>query len=254
MKLTMLHEYIDENLSKNFIRHSKSPTGAPILFVKKKDGSLRMCVDYRGLNKVTKKNRYPLPLISRLFKQLGSAKIFTKIDLKGTYNFVQMKEGDEWKTTFRARYDHFEYSIMPFGLINVPVVFQHMMNDIFWEYLDHFVVIYLDDILLYSKNKKEHKHHVRLVLEKLQECGLYAKQNKCLFYQSIVEFLGYIVSGNGIIMDGKKIQTIINWITPFSVWDVQCFLGFSNFYWIFIKDYSKIAVPLTCFTRKDKFV
>jgi hypothetical protein len=153
-ELVALREYIDENLSKNFIQHSKSPAGAPILFVKKKDRSLYMCVDYRGVNKVTKKNRYPLLLISGLLEQLGSAKIFTKIDLRGAYNLVQVKEGDEWKTTFRTRYGHFEYSVMPFGLTNAPAVFQHMMNDIFREYLDHFVVIYLDDNKYTPRMKK----------------------------------------------------------------------------------------------------
>ena len=163
MELAALHEYIDENLSKNFIWHSKSHAGTPTLFVKKKDRSLCMCVDYHGLNKVTKKNHYPLPLISELLEQLGNAKIFTKIELRGTYNLVRVKEMDEWKTTFCTRYGYFEYSIMPFGL----VVFQHMMNDIFWVYLDHFVVIYLDDILLYFKNEKEYEHHICLVFEKL---------------------------------------------------------------------------------------
>jgi hypothetical protein len=169
---------------------------------------------------VTKKNRYPLSLILGLLEQLGSAKIFTKIDLKDAYNLVQVKEGDEWKTTFRTRYGHFEYSVISFGLTNVPAVFQHMMNDIFREYLDHFVVIYLDDILIYSKNEEEHEHHVHLVLKKLRERGLYAKQDKCLFHQSMVEFLGYIVSGNGISIDRKKIQTIVDWIAPSSVRDV----------------------------------
>ena len=130
-KLAELQKYIDENLSKNFIQHSKSPAGAPILFVKKKDGSLHICVDYRGLNKATMKNRYPLPLISGFLDQLGKAKIFTKIDLRGTYNLVRIKEGDEWKTTFRTKYGHFEYNVMPFGLTNAPAIFQHMMNNIF---------------------------------------------------------------------------------------------------------------------------
>jgi hypothetical protein len=145
------------------------------LFVKKKDGSLRMYVDYRGLNKVIKKNHYLLPLISGLLEQLGSAKIFTKIDLRGAYNLVRVKEGDEWKTTFRTRYGHFEYSVMSFGLTNAPVTFQHMINDIFQEYLDHFVVIYLDDIIIYSKNEEDHEYHVRLVLKFFRERGLYAK-------------------------------------------------------------------------------
>jgi hypothetical protein len=211
-------------------------------------------VDYRGLNKVIKKNRYLLPLISGLLEQLESARIFIKIDLRGAYNLVRVKEGEEWKTAFRTRYGHFEYSVISFGLINALAIFQHMMNDIFWKYLDHFVVIYLDDILIYSKNEEEYEYHVRLVLEKLREPGLYAKQEKCLFHQSMVEFLDYIVSGDRIPMDEKKIQTILDWIAPSSIRDVQYFLDFANFYRIFIKDYSKIAAPLTCLTRKDKFI
>ena len=251
-ELTELRQYIDENLAKNFIRHSKSPAGAPILFVKKKDGSLRMCVDYRGLNKVTKKNRYPLPLISSLLEQLGSAKIFTKIDLRGAYNLVRIKEGDEWKTAFRTRYGHFEYNVMPFGLTNAPAVFQHMMNDIFREYLDDFIVIYLDDILIFSKNQDEHERHVRLVLEKLRERGLYAKLEKCMFHQLETEFLGYIATTKGLKMDSKKVEAIMGWEVPKTVRDVQCFLGFANFYRVFIKNYSQIATPLPRLTCKDK--
>jgi len=197
-ELAALQDYLDENLVKNFIRHSKSHAGAPILFVKKKDGSLRMCVDYCGLNKVTIKNQYPLPLISGLLNQLGQAKIHTKIDLRGMYNLVRIKEGDEWKTTFRTRYGHFEYNVMPFGLTNAPAIFQHLMNDVFREFLDDFVVCYLDDILVFSKNEEEHINHVRLVLEKLRTTGLYAKLEKCVFHQPQVEFLGYIISGEGL--------------------------------------------------------
>jgi hypothetical protein len=252
IELAELRKYIDENLAKNFIRHSKSPAGAPILFVKKKDGSLRMCVDYRGLNKVTKKNRYPLPLISGLLEQLGRARIFTKIDLRGAYNLVRIKEGDEWKTAFRTRYGHFEYNVMPFGLTNAPAVFQHMMNDIFREHLDDFVVIYLDDILIFSKNEEDHEKHVRIVLEKLRERGLYAKLEKCLFHQTEMEFLGFIATTEGLKMDPKKVEAIMSWEAPKTVRDVQCFLGFANFYRIFIKNYSQVAAPLTRLTCKDK--
>ena len=251
-ELAVLREYIDENLAKNFIRHSKSPAGAPILFVKKKDGSLRMCVDYRGLNKITIKNRYPLPLISGLLDQLGRAKVYTKIDLRGAYNLVRIKGGDEWKTAFRTRYGHFEYNVMPFGLTNAPAIFQHLMNDIFREFLDDFVVCYLDDILIFSKNEEDHEKHVRLVLKRLRNAGLYAKLEKCVFHQPQVEFLGYIISGEGLSMDPKKIQTVLEWKKPTTIRDVQCFLGFANFYRIFIKDYSKIATPLTRLTCKDK--
>lgn len=142
-ELAALREYIDENLAKNFIRHSKSPAGAPILFVKKKDGSLRMCVDYHGLNKITVKIRYPLPLISGLLDQLGQAKIYTKIDLRGAYNLVRIKAEDEWKTAFRTRYGHFEYNVMPFGLTNAPAIFQHLINDVFCKFLDQLSYIIL---------------------------------------------------------------------------------------------------------------
>jgi hypothetical protein len=142
MELATLREYIDENLSKNFIQHSTSPARIPFFFVKKKDGPLHIYMNYHGFNKVIKKNHYPLPLILGLLEQLGSAKIFTKIDLRGAYNLGQVKEGDEWKIAFRTRYGHFQYSVMSFGLINALVIFQRMMNDIFWEYLNDFVVIY----------------------------------------------------------------------------------------------------------------
>jgi hypothetical protein len=212
-----LRDYLDENLAKNFIRHSNSPAGAPILFVKKRNDSLRMCMDYCGLNKVTIKNRYPLPLISGLLDQLSQAKIHTKIDLRGAYNLVCIREGDEWKTTFRTRYGHFEYNVMPFGLTNKTTIFQHLMNDIFQEFVDDFVVCYLDDILVFSKNEEEHINHVRLVLEKMRTVGLYTKLEKCVFHQPQVEFLGYIIFGEGLSMDPKKIRIVIEWKKPATV-------------------------------------
>lgn len=173
-----------------------------------------MCVDYRGLNKITIKNRYPLPLISGLLDQLNQAKIYTKIDLRRAYNLVRIKEGDEWKTAFRTRYGHFKYNVMPFGLTNAPTAFQHFMNDVFREFLDNFVVCYLDDIVIYSKNIEEHEIHVRQVLQKLRDTGLYAKMEKCVFHTTQVDFLGYIISNDGLMMDSKKVQTIIDWKIP----------------------------------------
>jgi hypothetical protein len=151
-------------------------------------------VDYRGLNKITKKNRYPLPLISGLLDRLRTGKIFTKLDLCGAYNLLRICPGDEWKTTFRTRYGHFESTVMPFGLTNAPAVFQHLMNDIFWEYMDKFVVVYLNDILIFSKDQETHDKHVRLVFATLREHGLYAKMEKCEFDKSSVAFLGYVIS------------------------------------------------------------
>ena len=250
-ELEALREYLKENLAKGFIQPSKSPAGAPILFVKKKDGSLRLCVDYRGLNRVTVRNRYPLPLIPELLDRLRTGRVFSKIDLRGAYNLVRIKPGDEWKTAFRTRYGHFEYKVMPFGLTNAPAVFQHMMNHIFREYLDHFVVIYLDDILVFSSSMEEHTRHVRLILTKLREHGLYAKSEKCEFDRTSVEFLGYVISPPGITMDPRKVATIHDWPIPTRLKEVQSFLGFANFYRRFIDRFSTIVQPLISLTRKD---
>ncbi|TPX54573.1 hypothetical protein PhCBS80983_g05887, partial [Powellomyces hirtus] len=244
-------EYLEENLAKEFIRPSRSSAAAPILFVKKKDGSLRLCVDYRGLNAITKKNRYPLPLIPALLDWVRGARCLTKIDLHGAYNLVRMRAGDEWKTAFRCRYGLFKYSVMPFGLCNAPGVFQHLVNDIFRDILDVYVVIYLNNILIFSRNPEDHMKHVREVLRRLREHKLYAKLEKCEFNVKSVEFLGFIISQDGIAMDPKKIDAITSWEQPSTVKGVQRFLGFANFYRRFIKDYSKIASPLTALTKKD---
>ena len=175
-----------------------------------------------------------------------------RIDLQEAYNLVCIKAGDEWKTAFRTRYGHFEYNVMPFGLTNAPAIFQYFMNDVFREFLDHFVVVYLDDILVFSKNDKDHENHVRLVLEKLRFARIYTKLEKCVFHQPQVEFLGYIISREGLSMDPKKIEAIISKKRPLTVRDVQCFLGFANFYQIFIQNYSKNGAPLTKLTCKDR--
>lgn len=251
IELKALAEYLDENLRKGFIRPSTSPAGAPILFVKKKDGSLRLCVDYRGLNKITIKNRYPLPLIHELLDRLQGAHIFTRIDLRGAYNLVRIAKGEEWKTAFRTRYGHFEYLVMPFGLTNAPATFQNLMNDILRDFLDVFVIVYLDDILIFSKTKEDHIGHVSQVLDRLQKTGLVARAEKCEFHKSEVEFLGYVMSSVGVKMDAKKLLAIKSWPPPASITDVQAFLGFANFYRRFIWNYSKIAAPLTTLLKKD---
>jgi len=204
IELEELHKQIDELIQKGFIRPSVSPYGGPILFVKKKSGELRMCVDYRMLNKITIKNKYPLPRIDEMLDRLNGAKYFTKIDLASGYHQIRIKEEDISKTAFRTRYGHYEYTVMPFGLCNAPATFQRLMNDIFRPYLDDFVVIYLDDILIFSKNLKEHKQHVQKVMEILREHKLYAKRSKCAFAQTEVEFLGHIMSQEGIATDPRK--------------------------------------------------
>ena len=251
LELRSLREYLDENLSSGFIRPSSSPAGAPILFVKKKDGSLRLCVDYRGLNAVTVKNRYALPLIPELIDRLSSAKIFTKLDLRGAYNLIRIKEGDEWKTAFRTRYGHFEYQVMPFGLANAPASFQALMNDILRPYLDIFVIVYLDDILIYSTDTQEHVQHVRQVLEKLSQAQLFCKLEKCLFHVSQVDFLGHRISTEGIQMDPEKTKAVQGWPVPSSIKEVQSFLGFANYYRRFIPRYTSLALPLTQLLHKD---
>jgi hypothetical protein len=249
-ELQVLDEYLKENLSKGYIQPSSSPAGAPILFVKKRDGSLRLCVDYRGLNKVTVKNRYPLPLIGESLDRLRSATVYTKLDLRSGYNLVRIAEGDEWKTAFRSRYGHYEYHVMPFGLTNAPATFQNLMNDVLRDFLDDFAIVYLDDILIFSRTREEHQRHVRLVLERLRANGLFAKPEKCSFHQDEVEYLGYIVSPAGVKMDPKKVSAVLDWPEPSSVHDLQVFLGFANFYRRFVQGYSHIIAPLTRLLKK----
>ena len=208
-------------------------------------------MDYRGLNKITIPNKYPLPLVSELLDHLSGAQVFTKLDSRGAYNLIRIRPGDKCKTAFRTRYGHFKYVVMPFGLRNVRAVFQHMANDVFREFLDIFVIIYLDDILVFSKTLEEHHTHVRQVFEKLRMHGLYAKLEKCSFHQDTMEFLGYVISQSGISMDPSKVKTVTEWKQPMNVKDVRSSLGFANFYRHFIKDYSKVTLPLTELTKKD---
>ncbi|KAF8830708.1 hypothetical protein HHX47_DHR2000968 [Lentinula edodes] len=250
-ELKSLKEYIDEMLGKGFIRSSSSPAGAPVLFAKKKDGTLRLCVDYRALNKITKKNRYPLPLIGTLVDQLRKAKIFTKIDLRAGYNNVRVAQGHEWKTAFRTRYGSFEYLVMPFGLTNAPSAFQFFMNEIFHNMVDVCVVIYLDDILIYSDDEVSHVEHVRKVLERLRANHLHAKPEKCAFHVDTVEYLGVIISPLGVSMDPEKVKAVMDWPKPRTVKELQAFLGFANFYRRFIDNYSGITKVFTKLLRKD---
>ena len=246
-----LREYLDENLAKEFIVPSESSAASPILFVKKKDGSLRLCVDYRRLNDMTLKNRYPLPLIGDLLDKLKSAKIYTKIDLRGAYNLLRIEEGDQWKTAFRTRLGLYEYRVMPFGLTNAPASFQYLMNHIFRDVLDIYVIVYLDDILVFSNNEESHIQHVQTVLERLRQHQLFAKLEKCDFHTTHTEFLGYIISPRGVEMDPAKVKAVTQWPVPKNLKELQGFLGFVNFYRRFIVDFSALAKPLHELTRKD---
>ena len=250
-ELDVLKDYVDESLKKGFIHPSTSLAGAGIFFVEKKDHSLRPCIDYRDLNKVTIKNRYPLPLVPELFQRLRSAVLFTKLDLRGAYNLVRIREGDEWKTAFRTRFGHFEYLVMPFGLCNAPATFQHFVNDIFRDWLDIFVIVYLDDILIFSTSLEQHREHVRNVLGRLRQHGLYVKAEKCEFERSSIPFLGLIISTEGIEMDPQKVSAMLDWPPPSDKKGVQRFVGFANFYRKFIKGFSHIITPITQLTKKS---
>ena len=213
-------------LTSGKIRTIKSSAGGPILFVPKKEGQgLRLCVNYRGLNQVTIFNRYPLPLMNELRDRVRGAKIFTKLDLKSGYNLIQIKEGDKWKTAFHTRYGLFEYKVMPFGLANAPATFQNIMNEIFRYMIDFGVVIYLDDILIYTENEQDHVVLVKRVLERLQEHQLAIAPDKCEWHKSRVNFLGYIISPDGVEMDQEKKRTVVEWEAPDSVKGVQSFWG-----------------------------
>ena len=249
-QLKALKEYLDENLKKGFIRESQSPAGYPLFFVPKKGGKLRPVIDYRQLNEITVKNRYPLPLIGEMMDRLRGANWFTTMDIKGAYNLIRMKEGEEWKTAFRTKYGLYEYLVMPFGLTNAPASFQSFINNVLRGYLDDFVVVYLDDILIYSENLEQHRKHVHKVLEQLDKADLRIEPEKSHFHKQEVDFLGFVISPNQIKMDPRKIKAILEWPRPQNVKDIQSFLGFGNFYRRFIQGYSKIVNPLTKLTRK----
>ncbi|KAK2403898.1 putative mitochondrial protein [Trifolium repens] len=250
LELHELKSQLEELLQKHFIRPSVSPWGAPVLLVKKKDGTMRLCIDYRQLNKVTIKNKYPLPRIDDLLDQLRGATIFSKIDLRSGYHQIRIKSSDVSKTAFRTRYGHYEFLVMPFGLTNAPAIFMDYMNRIFQPYLDKFVVIFIDDILIYSKDSEEHAEHLRIVLEVLREKQLYAKFSKCEFWLSEVKFLGHVISQGGVSVDPSKMEAVLNWERPRSVTEVRSFLSLAGYYRRFILGFSEIAFPLTRLTRK----
>jgi hypothetical protein len=249
-ELEELKCWLDENLSKGVIHTSSSPATALILFVKKGDGSLQLVVNYRGINEGTIKNRYPLPLLQDTLMNLSKAKWFTKLDIRRAYNLIRMAEGEEQKTAFRTRYGLFESLVMPFGLTNAPATFQNYINDVLAPYLDRFCTAYLDDTLIYSDNFEEHQQHVRLVLDTFTKAGLHLKPQKYEFHQQEVKYLGLIISTEGIKKDPKKICTMQDWEPPSNLKDVGAFLGFANFYYHFIHNYSRIVQPLTFLTRK----
>ena len=247
-----LDAFLKENLDTGRIRPSKSPMASPVFFIKKKDGSLRLVQDYRALNAMTVKNKYPLPLIPELIAKLRGARYFTKLDVRWGFNNVRIKEGDEWKAAFRTNRGLFEPLVMFFGLTNSPATFQTMMNDIFEELISEgVVVVYLDDILIFTESLEEHRKVTRRVLEILEKHQLYLRPDKCEFEKTTVEYLGVIISHNSVAMDPVKVAGVAEWPAPTSKKEVQSFLGFTNFYRRFIKDFSEHARPLFDLTRND---
>ena len=251
VELRELKAQLEGLLSKGFIRLSISPWGAPVLFVKKKDGSLRLCIDYRQLNKVTIRNQYPLLRIDELFDQLQGSRVYSKIDLRSGYHQLRVQESDVPKTAFRTRYGHYEFLVMPFGLTNAPAAFMDLMNRVFQPYLDRFIIIFIDDILVYSGSSEEHSEHLRIVLQTLRERQLYAKLSKCQFWLDRVAFLGHVISVEGVSVDPQKIEAVVNWKPPKNVSEVRSFLGLAGYYRKCVEGFSKIAAPLTKLTRKD---
>jgi hypothetical protein len=247
----VLREYLTKALAHGWISKSTSPIAAPCFFVKKPNGGFRLCVDYRALNNVTVKNKYPLPLFADMFPKLAKAKLFTKLDLPDAYHLLRIKEGDEWKTAFRCKFGSFQYNVVSFGLSNAPSAFQFFMNDILSDLLGVYVLCYLDDILIFSEDEESHFIHVAEVLERLRRNKLSVNPTKCVFHTTSTEFLGHIFSAEGVKMDPAKVSAVASWPTPKSVKDVQVFLGFANFYRQFIINYSELALPLTHLTKKE---
>jgi hypothetical protein len=254
-ELVELKLQLKEMMDKGYIQPSVSPWGAPVLFVKNKDGTLRLCIDYRQLNKVTVKNKYPLPRINDLFDQLGGASIFSNIDLISGYHQVQIKDEEIHKTAFRTRYGHYEFVVVPFVLTNSPTTFMCLMNNVLNKFLDKFVLVFIDDILIYSKNREEHEEHLILVLQVIREHQLYTKFRKCDFFQKQIHYLGHVISEEGVAVDPDKIRSIMEWPTPKDVSDIRSFMGLVGYYRRFLKGFSKFGCPIIALQRKGvKFI
>ena len=251
VELQELRVQVQELLDKGFIRPSSSPWGTPVIFSKKKDKTLRLCIDYQQLNRVTIKNWYPLPRIDDLFDQLRGARVYSKIDLRTSYHQLRVRETDIPKTVFMTRYGHFEFTMMPFGLTNAPVAFMDLMHRVYQPYLDQFVVVFVDEILIYSQSEWEHVYYLRIVLQLLRDHQLYVKFSKCVFWLTEVRFLGHVVSASGVSVDPEKVEAMMSWERPKSVFEIRSFLGLARYYRRFIDDFSRLAAPMTSLTRKE---
>jgi transposase InsO family protein len=243
-ELDELRKQLDEYIRLGFIRPSASPYGAPVLFVRKKDNSMRMCVDFRALNKLTIRQRTPLPLIDDLLNRLHGARVFSTLDLRTAYHQVRIAEEDVHKTAFRTRYGQYEWLVMPFGLTDAPSTFQRLINHVCKPLLDKCALAFLDDICVYSPNEEQHEHDLRAVLDLLRKHRLYAKLSKCVFFASECVWCGHVVSGDGLRPDPAKVETVIKWPEPKTQHDVRSFMGLGQFFHRYIKDCARIASPL----------
>ncbi|WVZ89884.1 hypothetical protein U9M48_036233 [Paspalum notatum var. saurae] len=246
-----IQRQVQELLNKGYIRESLSPCSVPVLLVPKKDGSWRMCVDCRAINNITIRYRYPIPRLDDMLDELSGAIFFTKIDLRSGYHQIRMKLGDEWKTAFKTKFGLYEWLVMPFGLTNAPSTFMRLMNEVLRPFIGLFVVVYFDDILIYSKSMDEHLEHLSAVFDALRAAHLFANMEKCIFCTQRVSFLGYVVTPQGIEVDSSKIAAIQEWPTPTTVTQIRSFLGLAGFYRRFVRDFSSIAAPLHELTKKD---
>lgn len=245
MQKAITEELIDEMLNKGVIHTISSPFASPVVLVKKKGDGWRLCVDYRALNKLTIKNRYPIPFIEDLFDELGGGRIFSKLDLKVGYHQIRLKEEDRYKTTFQTHLGHFEFLVMPLGLSNAPVTFKNAMNYIFKDHLRKFLLIFFDDILVYSKSGEKHLKHLRRVFEILKQHQYVVNKGKCVLATKKIEYLGHYISAEGVFTYPRKIKAIKEWPIPKSVKQVRSFLGLAGYHRRFMRGYGTIAKPMT---------
>jgi hypothetical protein len=246
-----IQRQVQELINKGYVKESPSPCDVPVVLAPKKDGSWRMCVDCRATNNITIRYRHPIPRLDDMLDELSGAIIFRKIDLRSGYHQIRMKEGDEWKTAFKTKFGLYEWLMMPFGLTNAPSTFMRLMNHVLRPFIGKFVVVYFDDILIYSKSLDEHVEHIKCVLAVLRKECLFANLTKCTFCTDKVVFLGFVISAQGVEVDEEKIKAAREWLPRQNVSQVRSFLGLASFYRRFVKNFSTIAAPINELTKKD---